>query len=185
MKPRLLFALWALAVVGATLIHDPWLLAAAAAGALLAAGRRAPRVLARAALAVGPVVLAVGGGWWIARRLAGGSPWPVITLVAVRVLLIAVLTQVWLLRVDPLRAVAFSPTLTFLLTAAWSQWLVLRRLHGEMRAALTSRLLRPAGRTLLWRHAAAQAATVLERSLARAEQTTDAMRSRGFFDDPT
>ena len=184
MKPRTILALWALAVIGATLIDDPRVLAGGAVLAVLAAGRRATRILGRALLTVGPVLLAVGGSWWIAQRLTGGDPWPVLTLLATRVLLIALLTGALLQHIDPLRAVAFSPTLTFLLTAAWSQWLVLRRLHREMQTALTSRLLRPAGLTLLWRHAAARAATVLERSLARAEQTTDAMRSRGFFDDP-
>ena len=60
----------------------------------------------------------------------------------VRVILLTFLTFLTVSRVDLLRALSFSPTLTYLIVLALSQIMTFRRLHQEFRLAGESRRLR-------------------------------------------
>ncbi len=183
MRDRVLLACYLAAVVAASLVHDPRVLAAALLLVLAGAGRRLPRVLLRLSWSVVPVLVLVSVGWWVADLLAERPTQAPLAAFVLRVLLITGLTLSVLPRIDPFRALAFSRGLTLLLVLGVSQALTLARLWQEMRWALRCRT---AGRPRLrdgLRHAAAAAGMFVHKGLGQAGETALAMRARGWLDD--
>jgi cobalt/nickel transport system permease protein len=86
-------------------------------------------------------------------------------------------------RVDLVRALAFSRTLTWLLVIAHSQIATQRRVLSDFLQALRSRTLGRLRLRDLHRHRAAASGGILKRGLHDATEVTLAMRSRGFSDD--
>ncbi len=170
-----------------TLFIVSWLtapawLAAGLGAALILCGRDAGRLLRRALLATvafsGTVSLAyLAHSWWL------GRPPPLGWLLAanLRVLLMALLTFLFIARVNLFQALAFSRRLSFLLVLAVSQSMGLRRTLAEFRLGLHSRSPRPAGIKARYRAAAHAAAWLLDRALANAHESAQAMQSRGMF----
>jgi cobalt/nickel transport system permease protein len=86
-------------------------------------------------------------------------------------------------RVNLAASLDFSPTLAFLVTLGVGQIQALRRLVNDFRLALASRnpgRARFGDRT---RAAGALGGHLLDKSLAASTEITQAMRSRGCFDD--
>lgn len=183
MRDRLLLGLYLTAVVAVTTVHDPAALALALAAVLALAGRAGLRLLRRALLAVALFNGVVTATYVILATLEGRLSWHYVALVNLRVLLLATLTFLAVERIDPFRALAFSPSLTYLLTLAYSQSMVLRRSLEEFRLALRSRSPTPPGLRERYRHSAVTAGSLLQKALADAGETAQALRSRGFFDD--
>lgn len=182
MTERGKLAAYLLALVTASWLSDPVWLAGGLLVVLLACGRAAPRLLRRAALATvafsGTVSLAyLAQSWWLER------PPPLNWLLSVntRVLLMALLTFLFIARVNLFEALAFSRRLSFLLVLAVSQSLGLKRTLAEFRLGLRSRSPRPAGLTARYRAAAHAAAWLLDRALANAHESAQAMQARGLF----
>lgn len=175
--------LYLAAVVSATLVHEAWLLALGLAGVLLLAGRQAPALLRRSLLVILPFALTVSLGYLLLAHLRGFSPWETLLLINLRVLAITALTFLFIARVNLFRALDFSPSLIWLLVLAYSQGMSLQRIYSEFRLALTSRaIVRPSLRDR-YRASAAAAAWFMDKGLAAARETAQALRSRGFFDD--
>lgn len=170
------------AVVAITFVHQPLILAGLLLAALAAAGAGRWRLLKRAVLALLLVNASVSiayalVAWWQARPLLD-----VLLLINLRVLLLVFL-GFWLVqRLRLLDALAGWPLLSMLATLALGQIAVFRRLIGEHRAAFVSRNPLPAGPRALLNHAGAQGGALLDKSLHGAEQSAQAMRSRGAFD---
>ncbi len=170
------------ALFTASWLTAPVWLAAGLGMVLMLCGLAAPRLLRRALLATagfsGMVSLAyLGQAWWLARPL----PLDWLLVVNLRVLLMALLTFLFIERVNLFQALSFSRRLSFLLVLAVSQSLGLKRTLTEFRQGLTSRSPRPAGLTARYRAAAAAAAWLLDRALANAHESAQAMQSRGMF----
>jgi len=149
---------------------------------LLLCWREAGRLLRRAVLASatfsGTVSLAyLGHAWWLSQPL----PLDWLLTVNLRVGLMALLTFLFIERVNLFQALSFSRRLSFLLVLAVSQSLGLRRTLAEFRLGLQSRSPRPAGITARYRAAAHAAAWLLDRALANAHESAQAMQSRGMF----
>ena len=175
--------LYLAAVVAATLVHDLRALAALLAAAVLLAGRDAPRVARRALLAILLFNSVVTLSYVAITLLRGGFSGRYVALVNLRVFTITFLTFLMIRRVNAYRALGFSRSLQVLLTLATSQIVGFRRACEDFRLALRSRMPgRPAFRQL-GRHGAAAAAYFLAQSMHNAEETGQALRSRGFFDD--
>ncbi len=180
-------ALYAAALVAVGFIHHPGLLAALLALAVSAAGRTRGALLRRALLSVLPFNLSVSLGYAL-LALWRGELWTAVTahyllLINLRVLLMVFLGFWVVSRVNLLRALRFSPTLSFVATLASGQAQTFARVVRDFRLAFASRdvgHVRWRDRT---RHAAAQTAHLLDKSLANAEDTAMAMRSRGCFDE--
>jgi cobalt/nickel transport system permease protein len=183
MTDRWLLAVWLVAVVAATFIHDPPVLAALVGLVLVAQPRSAARIAGRAMLAVAFVNLAVSVAW-IAQAEFQNQPWGELVLrLNLRVLLIAALTFSMIQRVDLVRAVDFWPALRFVAVLALGQLRVLDRLLDDYRAAYTSRS--PTSPRLRLRFAASgrQAAALIDKAEQRSQELNQGMRARGFFDD--
>lgn len=179
---RWLFAYLA-AVVTITFIHAPAALAALLVAALAAVGPDRWRLLRRTTLAVLAFNLAVSAGYAAISLWQGTFSPHYLLLVNLRVLLLVFLGFWFGARVDVLAALRSWPLATLLATLALGQIRAFERLLRDFCHAFESRnLARPrlAART---RHAAAQAQTLLDKSLAASAETALAMRSRGAFDD--
>jgi cobalt/nickel transport system permease protein len=183
MRPRLALAGYVVAVVAFTLVHEPLWLGLALGIALAAAGRDRWRLLRRALWSIVAFNLAISLGYIVIAGLRGELVPGYVLLVNLRVLLLTYLTAWFVERVDLLRAVAFSRGLSFLVTLAYGQILTLRRVVEDFRLAFRSRNIVHVGLRPRYRHAAAQGLQLLDKSLHVATETTQAMRSRGFFDD--
>ena len=170
------------AVLAASFVHVPLLLAGGLFGASLAAGPARWRLLKRALLAVllfnaGVSLAYAVVAWWQARPLLDA-----LLLINLRVLLLVFL-GFWLVdRVRLLDALAGWPLLTTIATLALGQIGVYRRLLEDFRLAFRSRNALPPTPLAMLRHAGAQGGALLDKSLHDAEQAAQAMRSRGAFD---
>ncbi|MDT8448786.1 MAG: hypothetical protein RQ847_01310 [Wenzhouxiangellaceae bacterium] len=182
-RDGLLLAGWLAAVVVATCIHDPAWLAVLLLGALALHGREAWSALRRALIAVAVVNVAISFGYAVAAS-AAGTPWAEFVLrLNLRVVLLAVLTF-WMARNVRLeRALAFSPSLQFIVVLVRGQLGTFRAMLADARQAFESRnparipfrpRLKAAGR---------QAAALLDKAELQADALNQGMRSRGFFDD--
>lgn len=171
------------AVVAVTFVHSPAVLAALLAAALAAAGRERWRLLRRALLAVLAFNLAVSLGYVAVALWRGDFAADYLLLANLRVLLLVFLGFWFVARVNVLAAFAFSPTLSLLATLAAVQAQHFARVARDFRLAFASRNPGPASLADRARHASAQAATLLDKSVAGASETALAMRSRGVFDE--
>jgi len=181
MKDRLLLLGYAIAVIAATSVHDPRWLAAGLLGAVLLAGRQAPAIARRALRAVVFFSLVVSVGYAAGAFFGQTVSAEYLIRINIRVYLLIFLTFLLTTRVDLLRALNFSRSLTYLATLALSQIITFRRLFQDMRLAAESRRLR---RPRL-RDGYLQSASVAVQLFDKAERTSGeialAMRSRGFF----
>ncbi|HDP88790.1 MAG TPA: ABC transporter permease [Thioalkalivibrio sp.] len=182
MRDRLFLLVYLAAVVTATLVHAIPLLAAGLALVALLAWRRAAAVLRRALLAVLVFNLLISVSYVIVGLVRGDLAWDYLVLINLRVLLITSMTFLLIERINAFRALAFSPTLAYLLTLASTQLLTFRRLYEDMRLALVSRSLGRLGLRQLYRHGAASGSFFVDRALSSATESAQAMRSRGFFE---
>ncbi|QAZ38607.1 ABC transporter permease [Methylibium sp. Pch-M] len=171
------------AVVAVTFVHDPRALATLLILALAASGAARWRLLRRTLLAVLVFNLSVSLGY-VAMSLWQGAFRPsYLVVVNLRVLLLVFLGFWFVSRVNLLQALSFSPTLCFLATLAVGQVMVFSRVLRDFRLAFVSRNPGcPRWRDRA-RNASAQAAHLLDKSVASAAESGMAMRSRGCFDD--
>ena len=183
MKDRALLLAYLVAVVAATLVHDPLVLGAAAAVVLVSAGRGLPRLLRRMLRAALPFALAVSLGYLVAARGDLPTAGMVLLRLNLRVLLLVGLAFRVLPTLNLQRALGFSATLRFVLVLATSQVLTFGRLFTDFRQALTARTPRRVGLLTALRHGAATAAWFLRRAEHDATAMTQALDARGFFLD--
>ncbi|MCP5277897.1 MAG: ABC transporter permease [Thiobacillus sp.] len=170
-------------VIAATLVHDPGILAAGLALTLLLAGRQATALLLRTLRTVLAFNLAVSLGYLMLSALRHEPPWDTLLLLNLRVLAISTLTFLFITRVNLFQALGFSRTLTYLLGLAYSQAMAFRRVHDDFRLALVSRSPHRPALKDRYRASAAAAAWLLDKGLAGARETAQALRTRGFFND--
>ena len=181
MKDRLLLLGYAIAVIAATSVHDPWWLATGLLAAVALAGRRAPTIARRALRAVVFFSLVVSVGYAGGALFGQSVSIEYLIRINIRVYLLIFLTFLLTAKVDFLRALNFSRSLTYLATLALSQIITFRRLFEDLRLAAESRRLR----RLRLRDGYLQSASAAVQLFDKAERTSGeialAMRSRGFF----
>lgn len=182
-RAQALLLTYLMAVVAATFVHDPRALAAGLLLVLLLAGRQAPAILLRALGAVLVFNLAVSLGYLLVAALRHEPPWDTLLLINLRVLAITTLTFLFIARVNLFQALDFSRSLTWLLGLAWSQALGFRRVHDDFRLALVSRSPQRPALKDRYRSSAAVVAWLLDKGMAGARETAQALRARGFFND--
>ena len=184
MNPRRWLVAYLVAVVAATFVHAPALLAAALALALAAAGRDRWRLLKRTLLAILAFNLTVSLGYAAVALWRGDFNPHYLLLVNLRVLLLVFLGMWFAARVDPVAAISgVSPTLTFVATLTLGQLRAFERIVKDFALAFASR--NPAPPRVIDRihHATAQGIALMDKAQAAASESALAMRSRGGFDD--
>jgi len=181
LRERFLLLLYLGAVVSLTLFHDLPLLLAALALVSIIAGRAFPRIARRALVAILLFNSVVTVSHAAVALFRHEFRLDYVLLINVRVFLLTFLTFLVVERVDLIRALSFSPTLTCLVSLAYGQILSFRRLFEEFRLALRSRTIARLTASQILGHGGATGAWFLRRSLRNSEETAQAMKSRGFF----
>jgi cobalt/nickel transport system permease protein len=181
--PRAWLALYLASVVAITFIHAPGVLAALLVIAIGVSGARRWKLLHRALLSILAFNLTISLGYVCVALWQGSFVPDYLLLVNLRVLLLVYLGFWFVTSVDLLGALSGWPLATLLATMSIGQIKTFERILRDFRLAFQSRnLVRPKliDRS---RHSAAQAQTLLDKSLASANEAALAMRSRGAFDD--
>lgn len=182
-RDHVYLSLYLASALAATLIHSPALLGAGLALVLLAAGRDGFSLLRRAVLTVLVFNAVISLSYVAMAWMQNLSPWETLLRINLRVVLLTTLSFLFIARANLFRALDFSKSLTYVLGLAYSQAMTFRRAHEDFRLALASRSLRRPGLMDRYRASAAAASWFLEKSLHAATQSSQALRSRGFFHD--
>lgn len=175
--------LYLVAVVVVTLIHQPYYLLLGLLMMVLLAGSLRWRLLGKALRSMLLFNTAVSLGYLIIALARDEFHAEYLMLINCRVLLLVML-GFWLsARINIANALRFSPTLSFLTTLAAGQIRLMSRVISDYREAFESRCLkRPKWRERT-RLAAVQTEAVVEQSQHAATEISQAMRSRGVFND--
>ncbi len=173
---------YAASVVVITLIHWPPALAALQLLALSAAGRERWRLLKRAALALLAFNLTISAGYALLSLWQGNFRADYLWLVNLRVLLLVFLGFWFATKINVLAALSGWPTLRLIATLAIGQMRTFTRILADFRLAFASRNIVRPGVKIRARQAAAQGITLMDKSLASANESALAMKSRGAFD---
>jgi cobalt/nickel transport system permease protein len=182
MFERRALAAYLVCVLMITLWHEPFFHLAVGVIAFILGGRARVRLLGRALFALlffsggvslGFIILA----WW-----ENFSPWDYLWRLNLRVLVLTLLSFVFIARVNLFRALSFSKDLSYVLVIATGQIDSLRKLYQDFRLAWRSRTLVRLGWRAQQQQVSALGLCMLEKSLHRSKEITQAMRSRGFFD---
>jgi cobalt/nickel transport system permease protein len=182
-RPALALYAWLAAVVASTLVHDPLVLAAGVALALLVSGGGRMRLLWRALRVVLPVLVLLSAGYLLLGWWTGEPAGRYLALLNLRVTLLALLTA-WAVRdIDLDRALGRWPAAQRWLAIVRSQVHVFRRLATEYRAAVRSRSTVPPTLGQRYRAGAALGLAALDKAVYNSEALTQGMRSRGALDD--
>lgn len=177
------FAVYAAALVAATLVHDVAILVSMLAAASILAGRDWVRVASRALRAILVFNALVTVSYTIVSLVRGDFSPGYLVLVNVRVFFLTFLTALAARRINFMRVFSFSRSLSYVITLAVGQIVTFRRLLDDMKMAMASRSVRRAGLRDMYRHAASSASFFFLRAMNDASEITDGMKSRGFFDD--
>jgi cobalt/nickel transport system permease protein len=171
------------AVVMITSIHDIGFYLISLAALILLAPGDFFKIAKRALVAIMIFNSIITISYVVITLVQGSFSFRYVALINLRVFLLTSLTFLLVDKINPFKAFAFSRSLLYLLTLAYSQVLTLRRLFEEFRLALKSRSpSRPAARDL-YRHGASTGAFLLRKSINDTTDITQAMKSRGFFND--
>ena len=181
--PRAWLLLYLMAVVAITFVHLPALLAALLVVAIAASGALRWKLLRRALLAILAFNLTISAGYACVALWQGNFVVDYLLLVNLRVLLLVYIGFWFVSSVDLLGALSAWPLATLLATLSIGQIKTFERILRDFRLAFRSRNLAQPKLIDRGRHAAAQAQTLLDKSLASAGEAALAMRSRGAFDD--
>ncbi|WP_143742110.1 ABC transporter permease [Thiorhodovibrio frisius] len=172
---------YAIAVVAATSVHNPWWLAAGLLLVAALAGRQVPTIGWRALRAVLFFSLVISIGYAAGALFGQAVSLDYLILVNIRVYLLIFLTFTLAAKIDILRALSFSRNLTYLVTLVLSQIIPFRRLFEDLRLAAESRRLRRLRLRERYLQSAAAAVHLFDRAEHDAREIALAMRSRGFF----
>ena len=183
MRARVALLAYLAAIVLATTVHEIVPLAIGLALVLVLAGREWLRILRRACIAILLFNLVVTLSYGVVAGLQGTFSLEFVALVNLRVLLLTCLTFLFVSRVNLFEALAFSRSLTYLFTLAYSQSMAFKQALEDFRLAFRSRCIEQVSLRDRYRHSASTGVHFLDKSLHRATEITQVMRSRGFFDD--
>jgi cobalt/nickel transport system permease protein len=175
--------LYLLTVVAVTLIHQPLYLLIGLVAVMLFSGPLRWRLLRKALISMLLFNMAVSLGYLVIALMRDEFRIEYLLLINSRVLLLVML-GFWLSsRISFANALRFSPTLTFLTTLAAGQIRLMTRVINDYREAFESRCLKRPDWRERSRLAVAQTEAVVEQSHHAATEISQAMRSRGVFND--
>jgi cobalt/nickel transport system permease protein len=182
MKGKTALVAYLAAIVAATSIHSLRFLSALLLVAVILGGRQRLHIAKRAVLTILLFNSIVTLSYAVISLIQKDFSPLFVARINLRVFLMTYLTFLFNARANPFKALAFSRSLSYVLTLAYSQVLTFRRLFEDFRLALRSRTLKRPSLKDLYRHGAATGSFFMQKCLIDSEEITQAMKSRGFFD---
>ncbi|MBI5528760.1 MAG: hypothetical protein HY897_20715 [Deltaproteobacteria bacterium] len=181
-RAQIALCVYITAIFAASWVTD-WRVIAGLLAALLASFFRDTKaVLKRTFLLVAPFVLvtaaATMGYWWWAEGAFDRTE--MVSAFALRTILLACMTFIFVRRVDLFEALSFSKTLVTVLTIAMAQIELHRRLIHEFPQVARSRTVAGPGARGTLRAASVLSGSLLGQSITQGKETAEAMRSRGM-----
>jgi cobalt/nickel transport system permease protein len=183
MRDRIYLLMYFIAVLAITSFHRLGFLLACLVLVIGLAGKRSPAIFKKTLAAVLAFNLVVSVSYIVLSVWSGRPFLHYLALLNLRVFTLTLGTFLAFERINLFKALAFSRSLSHLLVLAYSQTLTIRRLFEEFRLALRSRSLNRPGFKRLYRHGASTGAYLTHKSLNDIAEITQAMKSRGFFND--
>jgi cobalt/nickel transport system permease protein len=183
MSARFWLFLYLAAVVAITFIHHAGLLALLLLAALVFSGQYRWRCARRTLFAMLAFNLTVSLGYAAIALWQGNFRPEYLLLVNLRVFLLLYLGFWFIASANLLAALSGMPVLRLVATLAISQIKTFERVLGDFDFAFRSRNLNNPRMLDKAHHAASKAHCLLDKSVAAANETALAMRSRGAFDD--
>jgi cobalt/nickel transport system permease protein len=183
MNPRALLFLYLTAVVVITFVHHLPTLALMLFAVIALSGKRRWQIARRSLLAMLAFNLTVSLGYAAIALWQGNFKPEYLLLVNLRVFLLLYLGFWFVAAVDLLAALSSMPLLRLIATLAIGQIKTFERVINDFNLAFRSRNLARPHMLDKAHHAASQAQSLLDKSVASANETALAMRSRGAFDD--
>jgi cobalt/nickel transport system permease protein len=143
--------------------------------------RDAVQAIAKSLIVTGPFLLVMAIATVLYSRFVSGfyNNWEVVGSMSVRALLLAFLTFVFIRRVNLIEALAFSKSLSIILSVAMAQIFMYRRLAADFHLALRSRSARKPGVLSTLRGASTLTGSCLMLSIQHGRDVADALKSRG------
>ncbi|NIM65430.1 MAG: hypothetical protein GTO51_05495 [Candidatus Latescibacteria bacterium] len=183
MRDKIIFILYFGSVVSITYIHNIGFLLAGLGVVALISQKSLPRIAKKAAIAIAFFNFIVTISYCTLSVIKGNFSIHYIALINLRVFLLTSLTFLVAGRINPFKALGLSRSILYLLTLAYSQVLTMQRLFDEFRQARRSRSIARLSMRDMYRHGASTGAFLLRKSINDATEISQAMRSRGFFND--
>jgi cobalt/nickel transport system permease protein len=183
MNSRAWLFLYLAAVVAITFVHHAPSLALLLLAAIAFSGKRRWQIARRTLLAMLAFNLTVSLGYATISLWQGNFHSGYLLLINLRVFLLLYMGFWFVATVDLLSALSGMPLLRLVATLAIGQIKTFERVLNDFGLAFRSRNLARPHLLDKAHHAASQAQSLLDKSVASANETALAMRSRGAFDD--
>lgn len=183
MKNRVIFLTYIVTVVCLTTIHTLKFTCGILVATVVLTGRGWLVIARRALLAILVFNSIVSISYCFIALKQGSFNGEYLLLLNLRVFSLTFLTFYIVKRVNLFRIVDFSPTLMYLLTLATSQIITFQKLVQDFQLALKSRTIKSLSLRQHYQHSANLSLFFLDKSLNRAQEIAQAMKSRGFFED--
>ena len=182
MHARVWLGLYLAAAIALTSLHRWPLLAVSALILLLLARRDALRIARKALVALAAFNGTVSIAYAVTAWMHGEPFADYLLLFNLRVFDLTFMTFLFASRVNVVQAVAFSPTLSFLLAASLSQIQSFRRTFEEFGLALKSRTIRPLRERNRRDFLGSMFLFFFKKARHNADELSMALKARGFFD---
>jgi len=177
------FFIYGAAVLAVTMIHQAAILGVILGVASIVAGREWGRVASKAIRGMLVFNSVVSVSYTAVSVVRGDFSPGYLLLINLRVFTLTFFTALAARRINVLRVVSFSRTLSYVVTLTLGQLVTFRRMIGDFRMAMTSRTIGRATLRDMYRHAASSASFFFLKAMNNVSEITDGMKSRGFFDD--
>ncbi len=122
--------------------------------------------------------------FYIIYAIFNTLPWKdYLILINLRVFSITFLTFLFIQKVNLFKALSFSKTLTFILVLSYSQILTFKKYLLDFKLALRSRILYKPNLKDKYNFTSSLFYFFLNKSISNSKEISQAMKSRGFFND--
>ncbi len=183
MRDKVLFFLYIFSVIALTSIHNIYFFAVSILLFCFLAGKDIFSILKKSVLSI-LVFNSIVSISYILYSIFKGTEWiDYVVLINLRVFSLTFLTFLFIEKVNLFKALSFSKTLTYLLVLSFSQILMFKKYFIDFKMALKSRTIEKPKQRELYNFISTVFYFFLNKSINNSKEISQAMKSRGFFND--
>ncbi len=183
MKDKILFTVYIALIILLTSIHSIYIFAFAILNLILISGNKALKILKKTftSILLFNLIISVS---YIIYCFSNSLPWfNYILLINLRVFSLTFLTFLFIEKVNLFKAFSFSKTVSFILILSYSQILSFKKYFDDFKLALKSRIINKPRLKDKYNFISNLFVFFLNKSINNTKEISEAMKSRGFFDD--